>query len=387
MLDNKIITENILKEKLSDDITLSVIKNEYPLSNNPSFPDIYETNFIVKLLTNRFKEIKQDLKNIGSINNIKSDNLYTGLSELILKCKKIEKPFRNELEKICYNIIVDLFSIPEDTINLEINLMDSINLSNSNITIDPIDGDDDYSLNDVKEAINFKNEIHKRRLLIALCVGGAMEMSKNINMYFNEINKLSPELCDLYHKILTINEYLLFEKENINITDKNNMQIGNVEVFLGNDENKVIIKSQATIFPILLFETIRGFFELFISHGLPKEKYKAIKLLQKTDYLKSEPWYMRIGPSLWNLFYNSMDNIDSNYLPYLLKNVSSIKWKNFNFLMKEIFAKTKKSKKIMSSLLIKSKDEMDYNKFVNKMDKIKSNKSIITDEFIQIEEL
>ena len=41
----------------------------------------------------------------------------------------------------------------------------------------------------------------------------------------------------------------------------------------------------------------------------------------------------------------------------------------------------------MSSLLIKSKDEMDYNKFVNKMDKIKSNKSIITDEFIQIEEL
>jgi hypothetical protein len=96
---------------------------------------------------------------------------------------------------------------------------------------------------------------------------------------------------------------------------------------------------------------------------------------------------MRIGPSLWKLFSSSINNINSKELPYLLKRISSLDIKKFNFLMREIFAKTKKSKNIMSLLTKKAKNDMEYYHFANKMDKMKLDKSIITDEYIQYNEL
>lgn len=379
--------EGVLLKNLPNDIITAIINNETSLGNNPALPDIYETPFLIKIVNSRFKYLKEELKTIGSITDIKSDDLYTGLSELILKCKNIEKQFRPELEKICYNLIVDLFSIPEETVNLKIELKDNVDFSNTNIIIDPNEDSEEYEMQDINDAKNYKNELYKRRLLLSLCVGGAMEISKMFDIYENQISKISNELCDLYRKILTLNEYLLFVKEDIEITEENKKQLGTVEVYLGNEENKVTIKSQATIFPILLFETIRGFFELFISHGLPKDRYMALSLINKTDYLNSEPWNMRIGPSLWNLFFSSIDDIKTKELPYLLKKVSKLKHNKFNILMNEIFAKTKKGKHILKILSNKSKNELDYNSFLKKMDKMKSNKSIITDEYIHFDEL
>lgn len=379
--------EGVLLKNLPNDIITAIINNETSLGNNPALPDIYETPFLIKIVNSRFKYLKEELKTIGSITDIKSDDLYTGLSELILKCKNIEKQFRPELEKICYNLIVDLFSIPEETVNLKIELKDNVDFSNTNIIIDPNEDSEEYEMQDINDAKNYKNELYKRRLLLSLCVGGAMEISKMFDIYESQISKISNELCDLYRKILTLNEYLLFVKEDIEITEENKKQLGTVEVYLGNEENKVTIKSQATIFPILLFETIRGFFELFISHGLPKDRDMALSLINKTDYLNSEPWNMRIGPSLWNLFFSSIDDIKTKELPYLLKKVSKLKHNNFNILMNEIFAKTKKGKHILKILSNKSKNELDYNSFLKKMDKMKSNKSIITDEYIHFDEL
>lgn len=379
--------EGVLLKNLPNDIITAIINNETSLGNNPALPDIYETPFLIKIVNSRFKYLKEELKTIGSITDIKSDDLYTGLSELILKCKNIEKQFRPELEKICYNLIVDLFSIPEETVNLKIELKDNVDFSNTNIIIDPNEDSEEYEMQDINDAKNYKNELYKRRLLLSLCVGGAMEISKMFDIYESQISKISNELCDLYRKILTLNEYLLFVKEDIEITEENKKQLGTVEVYLGNEENKVTIKSQATIFPILLFETIRGFFELFISHGLPKDRDMALSLINKTDYLNSEPWNMRIGPSLWNLFFSSIDGIKTKELPYLLKKVSKIKYDKFNVLMNEIFAKTKKGKHILKILSNKSKNELDYNSFLKKMDKMKSNKSIITDEYIHFDEL
>ena len=379
--------EGVLLKNLPNDIITAIINNETSLGNNPALPDIYETPFLIKIVNSRFKHLKEELKTIGSITDIKSDDLYTGLSELILKCKNIEKQFRPELEKICYNLIVDLFSIPEETVNLKIELKDNVDFSNTNIIIDPNEDSEEYEMQDINDAKNYKNELYKRRLLLSLCVGGAMEISKMFDIYESQISKISNELCDLYRNILTLNEYLLFVKEDIEITEENKKQLGTVEVYLGNEENKVTIKSQATIFPILLFETIRGFFELFISHGLPKDRDMALSLINKTDYLNSEPWNMRIGPSLWNLFFSSIDDIKTKELPYLLKKVSKLKYNKFNVLMNEIFAKTKKGKHILKILSNNSKNELDYNYFLKKMDKMKSNKSIITDEYIHFDEL
>jgi hypothetical protein len=96
---------------------------------------------------------------------------------------------------------------------------------------------------------------------------------------------------------------------------------------------------------------------------------------------------MRIGPSLWVLFSNSLNDVTLDELPYLLKRIATLDIDKFNFLMKEVFAKTKKGKQIMSKICNKAKNDIEYSKFTDKMSKMKLDKSIITDEFIKEEEL
>jgi hypothetical protein len=309
------------------------------------------------------------------------------LSKLIAKCKEIERPFRNELEKICLNYVIDLFDVPDETVEVDLNLVDKVDLDKASIILDPIDGEDDFEYENVDDAKSIMGEVYKRRLLDALCMGEAMCISSDIDSYCDKIEKLSPELCNLYYKIIALNNYALFMKEDIGMTDKKTLQIGTFELSLGDEDTLPRISAQGEIFPILLSETIRGFLELFISHGLPSDKKTAMYVIGKSDFLKAEPWDMRLGPSLWQLLESSFNDITTQELPYLLRGLSSLDIDRFNFLMKEVFAKTKKGKAIMSKLCGKAKNEIQYDKFTDKMTKLKTDKSVITDEFIGVNEL
>ena len=80
-------------------------------------------------------------------------------------------------------------------------------------------------------------------------------------------------------------------------------------------------------------------------------------------------------------------DIDFADIPYLFKRISSLEVNKFNFLMKEVLAGTKKGRRIMAFLCNKSKHDSEYDKFVDKMDKMKKDKGIITDDYIHLEEL
>ena len=55
--------------------------------------------------------------------------------------------------------------------------------------------------------------------------------------------------------------------------------------------------------------------------------------------------------------------------------------------MKEVFAKTKKGRELMSKLSYKAKRDIEYDKFVDKMTKMKKNKGVLTDDYIRPDEL
>lgn len=385
ILKNDNFKKEVLLNTLPDDIISKILKHKTSLGNNPSIPDIFDEPFLLKIVEIGFEETKNKLKEIGSIDDVNGTDLEEVLSELILKCKKIETPYRSELEKICVNTIIDLFSIPEEVVDISVSLCDEIDMSNKNILLEPNSFDD--NLETVNDAISIKKEVYKRRLLNALCCGGAMRLSTIYRKYENEINKIDSNLIDLYNKIISLNNYLLYTKEDFNINDKNNMQIGLVELSLSTSDRKPKIDAQGVIFPILLSELIKGFMELFISHGLPKDLNKATIVINKSDFIKAEPWDMKLGPILWNLFSDSFNDINTIELPYLMKKISELDIDKFNFLMKEIFAKTRKGKEIMSKLSYKSKHDAEYDKFVDKMTKMKADKGIITDDYIHPDEL
>jgi hypothetical protein len=387
VINNSEFKKGVLLNELPSDIIDKITNNRTSLGNNPSLPDIFDSPFLLNVTEKRFNETKQRLKNIGRIDDVEETDMYSALSALIKKCKEIETPYRSELERLCVNYVIDLFCVPSETVDIVVELTDNIDTGKSSIILDPLGGDDELELNTLEDMFLLKGEIYKRRILDSLCMGGSMRLSNCINDFSDTLHKINPNLIKYYTQILALNEYLLFEKEDIGMSDENKMQLGTVEVNLAAGDEKVKIEAQGVIMPILLNELIRGFMELFISHGLPKKKEIAMMVLGKSDFLKAEPWDMRVGPYLWDLLSKSFNDINSNELPYLLKRISKLEVDNFNTLLKEVFAKTKRGKEIMSKLSFKAKKDVKYDKFVDKMSKMKKDKGVITDEFIHPDEL
>lgn len=388
MIDNKEhINEGILSDSLPEDVKIALLNNTTSLGNNPAIPDIYDMPFLLKMANNRFDDIKNVLLNIGEIDDFEDTEINSMLAKLINKCKEMERPYRNELEKLCVNYVIDTFNVPEDSVELNVSLSDTIDLSAKSIIVEPIDGDDDFQFDDVEMASSIRGEIYKRRILDALCMGEAIVLSSDIDSYADSISKFSPELCTLYLKILALNNYSMYMADDLGIDDENKKQLGTVNVEFGNEDEQVRITAQGVIFPVLLSETLRGFMELFVSHGLPKNKKMAEIVIGKSDFLKAEPWDMRLGPSLWLIMSKSFNDITLNELPYLLRRIASLDAEKFNFLMKEVFARTKKGRQIMSKICAKAKDDIEYTRFTDRMSKMKVDKSIITDEFINENEL
>ena len=379
---------SVLAGSLPDDITQAIIQNRTSLGNNPAIPDIYDVPYMLKAANSEFESAKEALKEIGSIDYEGEPTVMGALASLMLKCKKLETPYRSELEKICYNYVVDLFGVPEDTVDISLTLTDKVDTDRESIILDPADGDEDMEFDDLTSAMSVKGEVFKRRFLDALCMGMALKLSSNLDdSIVQEISSINESLPDLYNNIMSLSKYALFEKEDFGMTDENKLQSGTFELRLGTDDEKCAIEAQGEVFPMLLCETIRGFLELFISHGLPEDKNIAISILGKSDFLKAEPWDMRIGPHIWKMVSKSLSDIDFSDIPYLFKRISSLEVHKFNFLMKEVLAGTKKGRRIMAFLCNKSKHDSEYDKFVDKMDKMKKDKGIITDDYIHPEEL
>ena len=384
----KVLKESVLLNSFPEDIADAVYKNKTSIGNNPALPNIFEKGYVEKLVEKRFKGCVDELKKIGEIDDVPNTDMQTVLGKLVLKCQKLEEPHRPELEKIVANYLIDLFGIPDDSIQMELSLVDDVDLSSSSIKLDPADGDEFIEYEDVLDAESIKDEVYKRRLIDAISMGAGMKISSNIKDYMEEIYEINPALINLYRKILALNDYLLFTKEDIGMTEEDKHQFGTVEVVLGQVEESPKILAQGVIFPILLSEAVRGLMELFASHGLPQEFEKAQSVLSKSDYLKAEPWDMRIGPALWEIVSDSFGNgVKTDLIPYLYKRISQLPVKKFNFFMREVLAKTRKGKRMMAKIAEKSQYEKEYSGFEDKMSKFNANKNVITDEYIHPDEL
>ena len=384
----KSLKESILLNSFPEDIADAVYKNKTSIGNNPALPNIFEKGYVEKLVEKRFKGCVDELKKIGEIDDVPDTDMQTVLGKLVLKCQKLEEPHRPELEKIVANYLIDLFGIPDDSIQMELSLVDDVDLSSSSIKLDPADGDEFIEYEDVLDAESIKDEVYKRRLIDAISMGAGMKISSNIKDYMKEIYEINPTLIDLYRKILALNDYLLFTKEDIGMTEEDKHQFGTVEVVLGQVEESPKILAQGVIFPILLSEAVRGLMELFASHGLPQEFEKAQSVLSKSDYLKAEPWDMRIGPALWEIVSDSFGNgVKTDLIPYLYKRISQLPVKKFNFFMREVLAKTRKGKRMMAKIAEKAQYEKEYSGFEDKMSKFSTDKNVIMDEYIHPDEL
>jgi hypothetical protein len=229
--------------------------------------------------------------------------------------------------------------------------------------------------------------VYKRRVINALITGGAHRLSYIEKGLIGELYELSPELPQLYREIRTLNDYLLFTKNNMGISENNKKQSGISILTIGNDITKNKIVVEAEIFPILLHESIRGFLEMFAAYGLPSSKKECQYVMQKADFINAEPWDMRLGPALWDILMESFETPNTDSIPMILTVLFSQGTEKFNAILQEIFGETKRGKMLSDKILNKAYKELEADEFDELMRKKQTETSIIADDYFRAEEL
>ena len=352
------------------------------LGDNEAFPPEEDYPFDYKVLKKRFNDVCGALEYLDNPTTDENE-LKTYLGNLLQRCKEIEEPIKANLVKLCENWVSKELSIPDETIILNCELTNEIKPKNA-FRLMPEDSDmRDFDFEDINDFDNVKKVIMKRRLINALIQGIAYNCNKYSDLDM-ELYKLNKELPNLYKQISIINDYLLFIKEE-NITDDKPNQGACVEVMLGGKEEKTEINVQGLIFPYLLQETFRGFFELFASHGLPEDNDKANYIIRQSDFLLAEPWDIRMGVGLWDIISENIE--DQRALPYFFTALCELPVEEFNENLKEIFAQTKRGKNFVKELMDESMHYVEMNSFIDTVRQKNADVAVLNDSYISSDEL
>ena len=70
-------------------------------------------HYLEKVVVKRYEHVCKYF--LDNIDNVTKEEVSNKIDKLIKKCIEKERPIRPQLENLCYNTLIDLFNIPEDS--------------------------------------------------------------------------------------------------------------------------------------------------------------------------------------------------------------------------------------------------------------------------------
>lgn len=331
------------------------------LGHHPAFPPDEEDRFIVDLFCKK-------LDDLGIDENTQPEELEQDATKILADIVERESKNSASLVKLCEKVIFKLFEVPEDTVLFEFSLTDKV--KKDDIPLTPVKTSD-FVYEDVEEMETITEKIYQRRFMNALTAGASLYYASKIKDILTELFDIDEELPGLYTKLLRLNNKLLYLKKDTLVRD-NAAYSGRVDVFLGNEDIKPKIKATGVAFPFLLEESIKGVLELANSKGLADSPEIMKFVLSKADFRLAENWDMRLGYVLWGLFLKRFEELEVSMkdvgLNFLFMELSLMEPSEFNKLMRNVLANTKKGKVLLSNIVNEILDEKEYDDFNNFME-------------------
>lgn len=365
--------------KLTDFIYNIVNSHNTSLGNNAAFPSREDVAYDYHVIKCRFEEVIENINSeFGYLPS--TDDALSLLSEYVTLAQKKEEPLKDQLETLVTNIVNEALATPRETVILRTSLVNKIEPLNDIRVMpeDDNDGNKEYSFEDVEEIDLSNKVIMKRRFINSLVQGVSYSL---MLQYLDDdrIYEWDDELVDIYYKIIYLNDYLLFTKKE-KISEKNPQLGAYVDVDLGEGEFKTEIDAQGVIFPFLLQETFRGFFELFGSYGLPDDKTKANYIIHRADFLLAEAWDLRLGVKMWKDIETCYPVSQTSYLPYIFTAIVALKGDEFNDMVKNLLCHTKKGQGFVQNIVDDLQYDQDYQQFKQDIELANLEKCLINDE-------
>lgn len=377
---DKLFKANEVNEELAQKLD----NHETFFGDNPAFPPTDGLSFEHVLAMRGYEAVKDAVGE--ELANLPLAEKKTLLQNITTQCQQLEEKNRKALEKLCFNIVNRMFAIPNGAITFKCHLLKDVSSHERNLRAKPEDSPE-MEYDSIQELHALKDEVSKRQIINALTMGCALQFSKLPKQFIGDVYEVDPELPKLYTQYSSLNSLILYEDKPHEITEQNKYQAGMVEVHIAGPGKRTLIESFGTVFPVMLCESIRGFMELFSSHGLPEKRTSAEYVMKKADCVDAEMWAMILGPEMWNIFSSTLGDMDMKYLPLLFTNLCELDGAEFCEVMEEVFGRTKRGREIMEEFVADVMDEIDYEDFEDALGMKNMQKNMIADQYLTPEDL
>ena len=294
-----------------------------------------------------------------------------------LNVMEVESAHKEELEKLCEEIVREEFAIPEGAVQFNLNLASGTDTIKPNAKESKKQESENVEeVSKVVEDINTLTlEEAKRRILNAMTHGSSVEDMDIIEL--DSIRNKIKEIINMpryniygnYGAMICVSMlgYWHFPNKELNKAmggEGEGLAAGKSRV--DNSTNPPTIYAEAVAFPFLVHEAIKGIMTFFSREVNPQnpELYQQAK--ENADTMESEIWDIRLGPEIWRRWKGILPKSITVGNPenpkvltkeqkglqhYLYVNVVNLPAHEFLALMKEVMGKTPVAERLMAAML------------------------------------
>ena len=377
-------------ERMEPGIERQINQRQTPYAENPMLPQDGDRDFIETITSQRFKDSVDKVRRfLGDTTPIQGDNPMMGLMSSVMgslqQIKRVEVQHKEYLENLAVNLVKKELGIPEGQLQFDVELVSGPMGASEGMQTQPEQPDEEEVEEAFKEGEEHQEEIEdfmdsmekfnlekaKRRMINSLVQGAAFKGGHMYVLVSNEINRLSPELLNLYGVTQSLMEHLYWLYPDMEgMAGSGGGQMGQSES--DPETDPPTIKAKAFTFPLLVHEIVKGIYSLYGDQGLPNDPVQRSMVVGAEDTLPSEIWDSRLGPIFWEKFRDSWpDKLyeeDQRHLQqYLFMKLSQLEAKDFIVLAKAIMADKPEAKEVINRMVNEIVEILKKHEYESKM--------------------
>jgi len=377
-------------ERMEPGIERQINQRETPYAENPMLPQDGDRDFIEMITSQRFKDSVDKVRRfLGDTTSIQGNNPMMGLMNSVMgslrQIKQVEVQNKEYLENLAVDLVKKELGIPEGQLQFEVELVSGPMGASEGMQTQPEQPDEEEVEEAFKEGEEHQEEIEdfmdsmekfnlekaKRRMINSLVQGAAFKGGHMYTLVSDEINRLSPNLLNLYGVTQSLMEHLYWLYPDMeNMAGGGGGQMGQSES--DPETDPPTIKAKAFTFPLLVHEIVKGIYSLYGDQGLPNDPVQRSMVVGAEDTLPSEIWDSRLGPIFWEKFRESWpDKLyeeDQRHLQqYLFMKLSQLEAKDFIVLAKAIMADKPEAKEVINRMVTEIVEILKKHEYESKM--------------------
>lgn len=383
-------------ERMDPTVQSKIERGETPLSTSPGFPEQEEgqSKFEEIIASKRFKDVVDKVKMYTGIQDISGPNTFSRLTSLLMnavyKIKEIENGNEEYLENLAVDLIKKEMGLPDNAFIFDVELMSGMGQISSEkmnkVSKEPTEEEVEQAfgedIEDIEEDLenfmaafeSFDMEKAKRRFINSLIQGASKKGHYMFTLVEEELNRISPDLLNLYGVLMSVNDllYWIMPEETIMRASASGDGVqGSEEVIPDPDDPEdgtATIKVKGLFFPVLIHELLKGVYEALGTAGLPDDPKQAEMVMSSQDTLPYEVWDLRLGPVIWEKFLDTYpDKIFAEDMKeiqnYLFSKISALSSEQFFELARQILSGSQDGKKALNAMvdeIIQQIEKEDY---------------------------